>query len=229
MCAEAERRYSISPRAAANIIGFCEFPVGWSWREYGKHLNERPQSYEKKAAQVRFLGTEFQTVQKPAGKLAGANAGAFRRRQVERLLNRMIVRSEIGVTIFDEHGQGHSPSAKLRLHPGSRIHVEEAAFGFKGCLWDCKIDAVDLTKLMHGQRWKDEREKNHDWLQIEGLIRNAFEAFGLPKTDQEVFDYILAIQAEVDETNHEPTNSTLRTLIADLRAEYEFYDYRHHL
>jgi hypothetical protein len=225
--AEAERRYSISPRAAANIIGFCEFPAGWSWSEYKKDLNEQPQVYEAKAARIRFLDTEPLEPQNDLGREAEQNAQAFRRRHVEHLLNRMIVREEIRASIFDDEGLEHLPSEKLRRDLRSRISIEKSAFGFDAWLFPCLIDAPDLTKLMENERWKGEREKSHDWLLIERRIRNAFDTFGLPRTDQEVFDYILEIQS--DKGEHEPTVSTLRNLISDLRAEYEFYDYRRHL
>jgi hypothetical protein len=225
--AEAERSYAISPRAAANIVGFCEFPIGWSWSEYEKHLNERPQVYEEKAARIRFLNTEPFEPQNNLGREAEQNAQAFRRRRIEHLLNRMIVREEIRMTVFDEEGLGHLSSEKLRRDLRSRISIEKSAFGFDDWLFPCLIDAPDLTKLMENERWKGEREKSHDWLVIERRIRNVFETFGLPRTDQEVFDYILEIQS--DKGEHEPTVSTLRNLISDLRAEYEFYDYRRHL
>jgi hypothetical protein len=39
-------------------VGFCLFPVGWSWTEYKLVRNEVPREYEQRAKQVGLLGIE---------------------------------------------------------------------------------------------------------------------------------------------------------------------------
>ena len=221
ICVDAQSRYSISLRVAANIIGFCEFPVGWSWSEYKPHQFERTHEYEKKARQVRLLGIEPDlTIQTRDGKAAENKAAAFRRRHVERYLQRLISREEIRLTLFDAHAQGHTASEEIRLHPGTQIYVETSSYGFPGCLWSGSLDAIDLTRIMGERRWHNERGKSHDWLVIERHVRSYVETLGLPKFDQAIFDHVLATLAKTTAIDSEPTTSTLRALIAELRIEY---------
>jgi hypothetical protein len=115
---DTQQRWSISLRAAANIVGFCEFPVGWAWSEYRQNQFER-------------------------------------------------------------------------------------------------------TQLLDGRRWSNERGRSHDWLVIERHIRTYFETFGAPRFDEVICKHVLETIATTAPADSEPTVSTLRQLIAALRAEYE--------
>jgi hypothetical protein len=200
--------------------------VGWSWSEYKKPQYEEPRPYEGDAKRIRLLGIDPDAKQRtPAGKKAQKNANAFRKRRVEDFIERIIQRADVPVKLFDDDGRGHTPNEKLTLDPQTTFNIERSSYGWMGGYqWYCTIDGIEFTNLLSGRRWEGERGKDHDWLMIERHIRNYFETFGSPKTNEQIFQYVLATFAQNDEAANEPTNSTLRNLIADLRAEYEFYD-----
>jgi hypothetical protein len=228
ICIDADSsRYFLKLRAAANIIGFCEFPVGWSWSEYERYRYEVPRLYEDRAKNIRYLGIKPDIKkQTSSGKKAQKNAAAFRKHKVEAFLNRLIVRAEVAVKLFDHDERGHTPNEKLTLDPQTTFNIEHSSYGWMdGYQWSCVLDGIELTQLLDGRRWKGERCTSYDWLLIERHIRNFFETFGSPKTNEQIFQYVLA-ECEGSEAANEPTHSTLRDLISDLREEYEFYDYR---
>jgi hypothetical protein len=184
-----------------------------------------PRSYENRAKNTRYLGVKPDTKQQTSsGKKAQKNAEEFRKRRVEDFLNRLIARAEVAVKLFDDDNQGHTPTERLTLDPQTAFNIERSSYGWMGGYqWYCTIDGIELTKLLDGRRWKDTRGRSYDWLLIERHIRNFFETFGPPKTNEEIFKHVLQIP-QADEAVNEPTNSTLRSDISDLRAEYEFYD-----
>lgn len=225
ICADADRRDSLTLRAAANIIGFCEFPLGWSWTEYNLGQFENSHGYEDDAKNSFTLGIDLQEVRRtPKGSDADIKGKQFRKERVEQLLERLIRRKEVGATIYDEQGYGSSISDKLRQSAGTKIDVERSSYGLPDLRWHCTIDAIDLTKFLDVRRWKNKRAKDHDWLLIERNIRVYFETYGCPDRKEDVYDAILADFSVDKDLKDQPSPSMLKGAIADLRREYEDSD-----
>ena len=221
ICADADRRDCLTLRAAANIIGFCEFPLGWSWTEFKPWQFERIHDYEDKAKVTRTLSILLdKNKQNTKGKAAEGTAQVFRRRHVEQMLARLIGRDAVRAIIYDERNNGSLIDDKLRLAEGTKIDVERSSYGFPDLRWHCTIDAINLTKFMGERRWRHTRAKDRDWLIIERYIRVYFETYGCPDRKEDVYDAILANFS----ADKEPSSSMLKDAIADLRREYEDSD-----
>jgi hypothetical protein len=197
-------------------VGFCIFPVGWSWVEYqllpekrSSHqiggeassvywsdfsaqddqsgvskYRERPLTYEASAQKGHLLGIDVDaTKQTQPGKEAVLQGSKFRRQRVENYFHGIIRRKQVPLTIYKPDGRAQPLSDELRLHALSRVHVEENYYGFPPNFDTCSIDALELTKVVETHRWQGERDKTHDWLRIERIIRVCFETYGCADSD----------------------------------------------
>jgi hypothetical protein len=200
-----------------NIIGFCEFHVGWSWLEYRLGRFEKLRPYEDDAKRAVLLNIDNDNVEPTKqGQIANERAKAFRKNHVHRFLNRLLLRKEVGVMLYDEYGDGSTLDDKLRFSSGTQLFIEESGFGFPDLRRACRIDAIHLTLLMAERRWRERRSKKYDWLNIERRVRNYFETYGCPKRKEDVYDAVMR-QLSVD-----PPASELKVRMADLRAQYEY-------
>jgi hypothetical protein len=210
-------------RDAANIVGFCEFPVGWSWAEYKLFSRIPPPAYEERAKIARLLGIAPDEAERTsAGRDAEILAEHFRRNQVEQLLQRFIRRKEVGIIIYDEHMRGNIPSKKLRLDATAQINVDQSSYGFPDLQWHCVFDAIRLVKVMGPRRWRDERTKDYDWLRIERYVRTYFETRGCPERKEDAFDSVVKQLNNANEG--EPSAASLKEFVATIRKEYEGSD-----
>lgn len=224
----SDEHWSLDLRGAANLIGLCLYPVGWSWTEYIRRKNNAVYPWEKRAETVCSLDVKTNTPDQPAGTSTFLTGNANRRSMVEHHLMRMIKRKEVLTTIVDYRMQGSEIGNRMRLDETLKFDVNSGLIGFNELknddAFDCKIDTKSILAALEIKKGWETNSGAFDWLHIERYARELFETSGIPDTNDVHTNQVLMQYAAQSQDGKEPTLSTLRDLIARLRKEYSSQD-----
>jgi len=181
-----QTEYLLTLRNAANLVGFWLFPVGWTWHEYERWLEE-PLSYESKASKVRYLHLDLPNCPAANDRTSCSRAEAYRMTQVEKYVLRFINRLEISNVLYDGEG---NPSAFLEnlRHSVKWLHVQGGYLRYGKRIAGCFVDALALLDVIDQAR-KEAKPKaaKYNWLVIERWVRNHIELRGTAESDSEIF------------------------------------------
>jgi hypothetical protein len=208
----------LTVRNAANLVGFWRFPVGWTWQEYGRLL-EQPLPYEKKAGSLHHANLDTQSC---AHNECCSRAEAYRMTEVEAYLLRFINRNEVLSALFDEWGDGR-PFRDQLCHSVKWVNVRAGYIRYRRRA-GCEIDALSLIDVIDKCRKEEtsSRPPTYNWFVIERWIRNHIERNGTAASDSEILRMVEDWYSAQYGKDVIPTRSTLARRISDLRTEYEF-------
>ena len=220
----SDEHWSLNLRSCANLIGLCYYPVGWNWTEYVRPRNEDPYPWEKKAQKALSL-IEPLGKNTPKGLQARKQGNEFRRIKVERHLLRFIKRKEILLTYYDHRMQGFELGDRMRLDETLKFNVVASSIGYNdlknGDAFYCSVDTKSLLTALETKKHWETKAGPFDWLLIERYVRELYEDFGKPKTQEDYFQKVVQWHADrAVKEEKEPTASTLRELISNLHIEY---------
>ncbi len=213
---------------AANLIGFFEFPYGWTWDEYRSLSREDSASYEENARKTLrdILTAETNTARDD--RLI-TNAKHFRRHRAEHILRKAFDRGstriyEGSLAVPDAPSEFGRKVQPLDAKDRQVFRIEESQIGFRQ--WSrrvCLVDAIDLIEMLESSHEKRGTPKRFDHASIELWLRRSIEACGVPVNGAE---RIRALQewyaAKLDREGREPPEKHCRETLTRLGKEYSY-------
>jgi hypothetical protein len=210
-----QKRYMLSLRHAANLVGFWRFPVGWTWQEYDRWMEEQL-PYELQAARLRHLDLQA-PVYAPNDWVGRAEV--CRMKEVEDYLLRFINRREVECAVYDDRGNAVQENFQ---HSVKWLNVRDSCIRYGREVGGCEVDALSLLDAIERHRKKRSRPPKYNWLAIERWVRNHIESDGLVASDSEIVGVVYEWYATRYGKDTMPTRSTLAEDVASLRREYQF-------
>ena len=220
----SDEHWRVDLAIAANILGFCLYPVGWTWGEFSVRNAASKIPYRKKAQQVGKLGAVPVDHNNKAGDRAFATGVKFRQKRISDKLLRIIIRGEIPVFVTDEHMRTTPIGDEIRLFYDLNIDVKRNVIGFhdlkSDLCWTAQIDASKLILGLEKNRVWAKKSSINNWLRIEKIAREIIEFTGLPQTQEQLHTSLSAMLAETYPDLHEPNKSEVMLMLSLLFEEY---------
>ena len=219
-----DSEYKITLRAAANLLGYFRFPVGWQWTEF------------KPLSQTSFLDYEM-TFAKEAGRPIASNfknwkvGRKYRRNSVKSELTRLVQRKEI-VSYLGRMKVNQQPSRGTRSITQNvpdiefeHLQIGHSTIGIsRGWKYEIWIDAPSLFTYFLEQTEHRGRKLEFNNDAAERFARSKIEA-----SENESLTQARVKNATMDFVDSEfpsddgdvVTEDQFRPIIEDLWSEYE--------
>ena len=219
---------------AANISGFCLFPVGWAWLECPVHSGQDPFPFYESAEELgRLAVLPSRTGTIPTdgksnrqGHKAFNRGIEFRRKYIDSFLANLIAKGKIPAYIYSDRNPFSVKrlSLEMRLRRDFMVDLRKNICALKSAgpefQWSFDTDPSKLVGVLDKQaRWR-RRASHIDWFLFERIAREIVEAGGYPETIESLYRSSCEVLAQHFPLAHEPARSEAHRLLSGLWDEY---------
>lgn len=229
-----DQRPRIDLMTAANISGFCLFPVGWAWLECSIRSGRDTFPFYESAEQLgrlAVLPSRKGTIPTDGksnrqGQKAFKRGILVRRKYIESFLANVIAKGKIPAYIYSDR----DPFAvrrlpvEMRLRRDFMVDLRKNICSLKSAgpefQWSFDTDPSKLVGVLNKQaRWR-RRASHIDWFLFERIAREIVEARGYPETIETLYRSSCEVLAQHFPLAQEPNRSEGHKLLSRLRGEY---------